>query len=1166
MVQLFISSGIKSVVLKILFFATATILFVQGVYPQQYNFVNYTKDKELPGNQIWNIFQDSKGYMWFSATAGLVKYNGKDYKIYNKSNGLIEFFAHNVQEDSKGNFWAGCPRGVSKIHDDSITNIVLGKFDDFYRVFVDSYDRVWVFNFQLPGDIYLIENDSVYNYSKIYNYQKHRILHVDEDKNGTVYLLTSNYKIYKFFSNSFIEVKFNESLTEVLPRMFFYDSNDDLILCGNTGVMKVQLNKDSSGNEKKWLLKKSAVYGIEDKHGNYWIATKKDGLYRIRDKNILHITDKNGLPTSKLITLFEDREQNLWIGTNLRGVVKLSSVKIVNFGRKEGFQDEAVFSILLDKDGILCISDNKIYRFKEPHFKQLESVLTGSKSKIQWPVLMNVIKLPDNKYLLGGATGLYLMDNNSNLKILGLNNLIVFNLLLDSNNNIWIGTNNGIYKLDNNKTPVLQDFGIKNMYVNKLMEVNNKDLYTATNDGLVIIKNAVAEYGEKSVKMLTTKDGLLSNTVFDLSENTEGDIFIGTEAGINILTNNNILSITEDLPNRVIVDLFIDSKGKLWAGTNDGASLIQKIDGKYKVIHNYSSKDGLISSEFPKNQTIIEDSSGRIWLGTYEGLNVYNPREDYQTNVKPLCRLTSVLVNDSISFPVDSMVNEFNFNQNKFLFSFDGLSFIDEDKVQFEYYLEPMEKPWLSITHQREVFYSFLKPGNYCFHIRVKNPVGFISNTQSICFTIETPFWEEGWFYILCIILFIGLGYLFNYYRLQRIQKHNLQLETLVNQKTKELKNNRDEIAKQYKSLVEAQKQLVEKEKLEKSYKEIEILKNRLSIENIYLKEKQTKVFEVESIIGKSKAIQQIRKQIIEVAGTDATVLVTGKTGVGKNLIVEAIHALSLRKDRTLISVNCAAIPEGLIESELFGHEKGAFTGANERRIGKFEIANGSTIFLDEIGDMDFNLQSKILTVLQEKKLTRIGGNKSINVDVRVIAATNYFLEDMVKKGKFRSDLYYRINVFQIYIPPLYERMEDVEILTKFLVDKYSRSMNKKITGITKSALKKLNNYNFPGNIRELENIIQRSLIICRTKVITDEDIVIQTDRDNELYEMFSDNTLMSLEQLERKYIVQVLKTTTWKIYGKGGAAEILKLHPNTLRSRMTKLKIPFSPNDSDNN
>jgi transcriptional regulator with GAF, ATPase, and Fis domain len=545
---------------------------------------------------------------------------------------------------------------------------------------------------------------------------------------------------------------------------------------------------------------------------------------------------------------------------------------------------------------------------------------------------------------------------------------------------------------------------------------------------------------------------------------------------------------------------------------------------------------------------------------------MYNPNEDYQTNVKPLCRLTSVLVNDSISFPVDSMVHVFYYNQNKFLFSFDGLSFIDEDKVQFEYYLEPLEKPWSSITHQRKVNYSFLKSGNYSFHVRVKNPSGFISNPQSISFTIETPFWEERWFYILSIILLIGFGYLFNYYRLQRIKRNNLQLEKLVNQKTNELKNSRDKIAKQYKSLVEAQKQLVEKEKLEKSYKEIEILKNRLSIENIYLKEKQTKVFEVESIIGKSKVIQQIRKQIIEVADTDATVLVTGKTGSGKNLVVEAIHALSLRKDRTLISVNCAAIPEGLIESELFGHEKGAFTGANERRIGKFEIANGSTIFLDEIGDMDINLQSKILTVLQEKKITRIGGNKSINVDVRVIAATNYFLEDMVKKGKFRSDLYYRINVFQIYIPPLSERMEDVEILTKFLVDKYSRSMNKKITGITKSALKKLNNYNFPGNIRELENIIQRSLIICRTKVITDEDIVIQTDRENELYEMFSDNTLMSLEQLERKYIVQVLKTTAWKIYGKGGAAEILKLHPNTLRSRMTKLKIPFSPNNSDNN
>lgn len=1165
MIKSFTSCKIRKIIIKTLFFPIAVFILIQGVYSQQYNFVNYTKDKGLPGNQVWSIYQDSKGYMWFSATAGLIKYNGNDYKIYNKANGLIEFFAHNVREDSKGNIWAGCPRGVSKIYGDSITNFTLGKFDDFYRVFVDSYDRVWVFNFQLSGNIYLIENDSVYNYSKIYNFQKHRILHVVENKNGTVYLLTSDNEIYKFFSNNFVRIPIHDCLKEVIPHMFFFDSNDNLILCGNKGVMKIQLNKNFSCKKQEWLLKIPAIYGVENTHNNYWIATQNDGLYRIKGEKRLHINANNGLPTSKLFTLFNDREQNLWIGTNLHGILKLPSAKFIHFGEKEGFQDEAILS-LAGNNKLLCLSENKLYHFTENKFTLIKTTYTGAKSKWFSPMFLCSLKLHDNKYIIGGATGLYLLDKQGNIKILGLYKLIIQALMLDSNNNIWIGTNNGVYKMGDNMVPVLQDFGIKNMYVNKLIEKDNKDLYIATNNGLVFVKNAFSVSSEKSSQKFTTENGLLTNNIFDLAITSENDLAIGTAAGMNILSkNNNIYSIAKELPNKVIVALFNDSKGKLWVGTNNGLALIQNINGEYKVINNYFSKDGLISNEFTKNQTVLEDTFGRIWFGTYGGLNVYDPREDYYTNVKPLCNISSVLVNDSISYSVDNIKHNFNYNQNKFIFSFEGLSFIDEDNVQFKYYLEPLEKPWSLTTKQKKVNYNFLKPGDYCFHVCVKNPFGFVSNQQTFAFNIKTPFWKQKWCYILCIILFVVLGYLFNYFRMQRIKKNNLQLEKTVNQKTKELKNSRDKISKQYQSLMEAQKQLVEKEKLEKSYKEIERLKNRLSIENIYLKEKQNKIFEIESIIGESKAIKQIQKQIIEVAGTDATVLVTGQTGTGKNLVVEAIHTLSLRKERTLISVNCAAIPEGLIESELFGHEKGAFTGANERRIGKFQIADGSTIFLDEIGDMNYNLQSKILTVLQEKKLTRIGGNTSINIDVRVIAATNHSLEDLVKKGKFRSDLYYRLNVYQIYVPPLCERIEDIEILTKFFIDKYSKIMNKKITGITKSALKKLKNYKFPGNVRELENIIQRAVIISKSKVITDENIVTQTKRNNDIYDIFADNYFMPLDQLEKKYILQILKKTDWKIYGEGGAAKILNLHPNTLRSRMTKLNIPFTDKNIKN-
>jgi transcriptional regulator with GAF, ATPase, and Fis domain len=265
-----------------------------------------------------------------------------------------------------------------------------------------------------------------------------------------------------------------------------------------------------------------------------------------------------------------------------------------------------------------------------------------------------------------------------------------------------------------------------------------------------------------------------------------------------------------------------------------------------------------------------------------------------------------------------------------------------------------------------------------------------------------------------------------------------------------------------------------------------------------------------------------------------------------------------------LVTVNCAAIPEGLVESELFGHEKGAFTGANERRLGKFEIADGSTIFLDEIGDMNLAVQAKILNILQDRKFARVGGNQPIEVDVRVIAATNYDPDELVRNGRFRRDLYYRLNVFALHIPSLRERVEDIEPLAKFFIDRYSKIMNKKISAVTKGALNVLETYSFPGNVRELENIVHRALIVCVGDVVTDEDVIIHTinvraTRDGSVW---TGDTPLTLEEAEREYILRVLQKTNWKIRGKGGAAEILGMHSNTLRSRMAKLKIPFQRED----
>jgi transcriptional regulator with GAF, ATPase, and Fis domain len=289
-------------------------------------------------------------------------------------------------------------------------------------------------------------------------------------------------------------------------------------------------------------------------------------------------------------------------------------------------------------------------------------------------------------------------------------------------------------------------------------------------------------------------------------------------------------------------------------------------------------------------------------------------------------------------------------------------------------------------------------------------------------------------------------------------------------------------------------------------------------------------------------------------------VLVTGETGTGKELIARAIHSCSKRREKPLIKVNCAALPAGLVESELFGHEKGAFTGAIARRVGRFELADGGTIFLDEIGDLPLEMQAKLLRVLQEGEIDRIGGKAPISVDVRVIAATNRDLAKAVREKAFREDLYYRLNVFPIQLPPLRERRGDIPLLAGYFASRIAAQLGKPIDGIAPSTIERLAAYRWPGNIRELENVIERAVILAKGPTLEIErDVLSPGDTGFDTAAAKTDGGAgqpTSLEDVERNHISGILRQTGWRVEGAGGAAEVLGLHPNTLRSRMKKLGI----------
>ena len=346
---------------------------------------------------------------------------------------------------------------------------------------------------------------------------------------------------------------------------------------------------------------------------------------------------------------------------------------------------------------------------------------------------------------------------------------------------------------------------------------------------------------------------------------------------------------------------------------------------------------------------------------------------------------------------------------------------------------------------------------------------------------------------------------------------------------------------------------ITKRKKVEKDLRlalaEIEKYKEQLEVESAYLSEEITLACNYENIIGSSNALQYVIFKINQIATADTSVLILGETGTGKELIARAIHKHSLRNKRPMLKIDCTSLPANLIESELFGHERGSFTDAHARRIGRFEAADGATIFLDEIGELPLKLQAKLLRVLQDGEFERIGSTKTIKIDVRIIAATNRNLEQDVNEGLFRKDLWYRLNVFPITAPPLRDRLDDIPQLVTHFMDKFARKQGKMIDTIPKTVIDTLMGYSWPGNIRELENVIERAVISTSGNELRLMDDLCAPQKQIE-------PAFKSMDEMEREYIIRVLEQCHWKVSGQNSAAEILKLNRSTLRARMKKLDI----------
>jgi DNA-binding NtrC family response regulator len=562
--------------------------------------------------------------------------------------------------------------------------------------------------------------------------------------------------------------------------------------------------------------------------------------------------------------------------------------------------------------------------------------------------------------------------------------------------------------------------------------------------------------------------------------------------------------------------------------TNNG---IARFDPHTKTFKNYGVEDGLQSKEF-NGGSFFQSRRGEMFFGGIRGFNAFFPENIHDNPYVPPVVITSFLkfnkevkLTQSIS---DMTELQLSYKDYVFSFEFAALDYTTPVKNRYAYKMEGLDNKWIFTgSDRRYATYTTLPSGGYLFRVKGSNNDGIWNEIgTSLHVTIVPPFWQTIWFRVTLLLVTLSIAFVMYRRRIKKIEAKRNELEIRLQEKAESAAA------------------------LENALDEVEILKNRLEAENIYLRNEIKLEHNFHNIISRSELFKEVLHSVEQVARTEATVLILGESGTGKELLARAIHNISERSNRPLVKVNCSALPANLIESELFGHEKGAFTGAISRKIGRFELANAGTIFLDEIGDLPLELQAKLLRILQEGEFERVGDSRTLHVDVRVIAATNRELEKEIDIGNFREDLYFRLNVFPIHIPPLRKRKEDIPLLVEYFVPKYCKKNGKTIEMIPQPVLETLSNYHWPGNVRELENMIERAVIISEGNKLI-------------LGKWFQTNGLSndgaeigSLQQNEKRLIFQALQKTGWRVSGEKGAAKLLDINPKTLDSKIRKLNI----------
>jgi DNA-binding NtrC family response regulator/ligand-binding sensor domain-containing protein len=868
---------------------------------------------------------------------------------------------------------------------------------------------------------------------------------------------------------------------------------------------------------------------VEDRAGQLWFATEA-GLSRYDGLTFTTFTTEDGLAGNVVTALCEDRQGGMWLSTN-GGLCQYDGREFCAIVSSQNMLTDRSFGALFeDRQGHLWLAtDDGVSRYDGS-----TSVSFTTQDGLASNGVRTICEDREGHLWLGTIGGLSRYDGSTFVTFTaqdGLSDTTIFSVALDRRGDLWFGLRRGgVCRYDgrNFTTFTIQD-GLASNSVRRILEDRAGHLWYATQG------SGVCRYDGRNFTTFTTADGLAGNVVETVFQDRAGHLWFATEAGLNRYDGRNFTTFTaaDGLVYDYITAIFQDSRGNLWFGARHIG--LSRYDGRNFT--TFATAEGLAGDGVA---AICEDRAGHLWFGTNGGgVSCYDGRSFATFTTQ------DGLAGNVVWSIVEDRAGHLWFGTNGGGVScYDGRSFatfttqdglagnvvwsIVEDRVGHLWFgtnhgvtrfqRKPATPPLVVIDAvvadrryegDREVLLPLSAgPVDFEFH-----GMSFKTKPGRMVYRYRLVGFDRAWR---------------NTQQCQ-IEYRNLPIGTYTFE------------------VYAVDRDLVYSEA--PACLELTVVPDpRLEALTQALRESGVE----DEFVGESQTLRQVQSQLAEVAGTDLTVLMLGETGTGKGLAANAVHMMSQRCTGPFIQINCGAIPAGLVESELFGHERGAFTGANSRKLGKVELAEGGTLFLDEIGDLALEAQVKILRLLEERIFERVGGTEVLTMDVRIIAATNRNLEQMVAENHFRQDLFFRLHAFPVELPALRQRREDIPLLAAYFMDRMAEHLKKQVVQIEPDALRALREYDWPGNVRELENVLNRAVIVCDGPVLKAVNLALNVSS----LPVDPSDELITPEAYERIYIEKVLEITGWVIRGPRGAAAIWGVPESTLRSRIKKLGI----------